>query len=126
VSLVCMLDSLAAATQSVGVRGRYVRRRGASWSMTSVVGFGRSAHSPTVRRLWAGSVVPSQSSNRSPEPPIFGCDVASKPCVSPPRHCWLKSVQGESLLLFVGVAYVVSRVMLRLYWVATLALYRPS
>jgi hypothetical protein len=57
VSLVCMLESLAAAAQCVGIRGRYVRRRGASWSMTSLVGFGPAARSPTLRRLWAGSAL---------------------------------------------------------------------
>jgi hypothetical protein len=57
VSLVCMLESLAAAAQSVSVRGRYVRRRGASWLMTSLVGFGLAARSPTLRRFWAGSAL---------------------------------------------------------------------
>jgi hypothetical protein len=67
-------------------------------------------------------LVPFRSPNWSLEAPIFGCDAALKSCVSPPRHYWLKSVQGESLL-FIGVDCVVSRVMLRLYRVATLTLY---
>jgi hypothetical protein len=57
VSLVCVLELLVATTQSVGIWGAMYTDAGASWSMTSLVGFGPAAHSPTLRRLWASSAL---------------------------------------------------------------------
>jgi hypothetical protein len=48
---------LVAAAQSVDVWGAMYTVVGASWSTTSLVGFGPAAHSPTLRRLWAGSAL---------------------------------------------------------------------
>jgi hypothetical protein len=57
VSLVCVLESFVAANQSVGVWGAMYTAVGASWLMTSLVGFGPAAHSPTLRCLWASSAL---------------------------------------------------------------------
>jgi hypothetical protein len=43
--------------QSMGFQGAMYTSTGASWSMTSLVGFGPAAHSPTLRRLWAVSAL---------------------------------------------------------------------
>jgi hypothetical protein len=57
VSFVHVLESMVAAAQSVGVRGAMYTAIGASWSTTSLVRFCPAAHSPTLRRLWAGSAL---------------------------------------------------------------------
>jgi hypothetical protein len=45
---VCMLESTVATTQSVGFQGAMYTAAGAPWSVNSLVGFGPSAHPPTL------------------------------------------------------------------------------
>jgi hypothetical protein len=56
-SFVRVLESMVAATQSAGFQGAMYTVVGAPWSTISLVGFGPAAHSPTLRRYWAGGAL---------------------------------------------------------------------
>jgi hypothetical protein len=66
--------------------GRYVHRRGASWVMTSLVGFGPAAHSPTLRRLLAGSAL--------------ACSFPNSESISWSSHLWLWRVLESLCITF--------------------------